>query len=35
MSSGNIVYQIAVWLIPLIVAITVHEVAHGYAGSAG
>ncbi len=31
MSPDNIVYQIAVWLIPLIVAITFHEVAHGYA----
>ena len=34
MSSGNIVYQIAVWLIPLVIAITFHEVAHGYAALA-
>jgi len=31
MTQDNIVWQIAVWLIPLIVAITFHEVAHGYA----
>ncbi len=31
MSPDSIFYQIAVWLIPLIVAITLHEVAHGYA----
>ena len=31
MSQDNIVWQIAVWLIPLIVAITLHEVSHGYA----
>jgi len=30
MSQGNIVWQIAVWLIPLIIAIVFHEVAHGY-----
>jgi Zn-dependent protease len=27
--NGNIVYQIAVWLVPLIIAIVFHEVAHG------
>lgn len=31
MSQDNVVWQIAVWLIPLIVAITLHEVSHGYA----
>ena len=34
MSPDNIVWQIAVWVIPLIVAITLHEVAHGYAALA-
>jgi Zn-dependent protease len=27
--NSNIVYQIAVWLVPLIIAIVFHEVAHG------
>lgn len=27
--TGNIIYEIAVWLIPLVVAIVFHEVAHG------
>src|SRR4051812_7680970 len=27
--NDNIVYQIAVWLVPLIIAIVFHEVAHG------
>jgi len=27
--NDNIVYQIAVWLIPLVIAIVFHEVAHG------
>jgi Zn-dependent protease len=31
MSQDNIVWQIAAWLIPLILAITLHEVSHGYA----
>ena len=30
MSQNNVVYQIAIWLIPLILAIVFHEVAHGY-----
>jgi Zn-dependent protease len=34
MNPDTIVYQIAVWLIPLIIAITFHEVAHGYAALA-
>jgi Zn-dependent protease len=34
MSSGNIFYQVAVFLMPMIVAITLHEVAHGYAALA-
>src|SRR3954463_7572562 len=29
MNQDNIVYQIAVWLIPLVIAIVFHEVAHG------
>jgi Zn-dependent protease len=31
MNPDSIFYQIAVFLIPMIVAITLHEVAHGYA----
>jgi Zn-dependent protease len=31
MNPDNIVYQVAIWLIPLIIAIVFHEVAHGYA----
>jgi Zn-dependent protease len=27
--NGNIVYDIAVWLVPLVIAIVFHEVAHG------
>jgi Zn-dependent protease len=27
--NSNIVYQIAVWLVPLVIAIVFHEVAHG------
>lgn len=27
--KGNIVYEIAVWLVPLVIAIVFHEVAHG------
>ncbi|MGY4395660.1 Zn-dependent protease [Sphingomonas sp. UYAg733] len=30
MNDPNIIYTIAVWLIPLIIAIVFHEVAHGY-----
>ena len=29
MNQDNIVYQIAVWLVPLVIAIVFHEVAHG------
>jgi Zn-dependent protease len=29
MAAMNIVYQIAVWLVPLVIAIVFHEVAHG------
>jgi Zn-dependent protease len=27
--SGNILYEVAVWLVPLVIAIVFHEVAHG------
>ena len=27
--NNNIVYEVAVWLIPLVIAIVFHEVAHG------
>ena len=27
--DSNFVYEIAVWLIPLVIAIVFHEVAHG------
>lgn len=30
MTEPNIVYTVAVWLIPLVIAIVFHEVAHGY-----
>lgn len=30
MNPDNTLYQIAIWLIPLIIAIVFHEVAHGY-----
>lgn len=30
----NIVYQVAVWLIPLVIAIVFHEVAHGWVARA-
>jgi len=29
MDQNNIVFQIAVWLVPLVIAIVFHEVAHG------
>lgn len=29
MDKGNIIYQTAVWLVPLVIAIVFHEVAHG------
>ena len=31
MSEHNIVWSVAVWVVPLVVAIVFHEVAHGYA----
>jgi Zn-dependent protease len=34
MSDENIVYQVAVWLIPLVIAIVFHEVAHGWVARA-
>ena len=27
--GSNVIYEIAVWLVPLIIAIVFHEVAHG------
>src|SRR5215212_9229494 len=27
--NGNMIFQIAVWLVPLVIAIVFHEVAHG------
>ena len=29
MNQNNMIYQIAVWLVPLVIAIVFHEVAHG------
>ena len=29
MNQNNMVYQIAIWLVPLVIAIVFHEVAHG------
>jgi len=34
MDLDNIVYQISVWLLPALTAITLHEAAHGYAARA-
>ena len=30
MSSGEILYQISIWLLPVLLAITLHEAAHGF-----
>lgn len=30
-SPGNLIYGLSVWIIPLLLAITLHEAAHGYA----
>jgi Zn-dependent protease len=30
MNPDNLIYQIAAWVIPLVIAIVFHEVAHGY-----
>lgn len=30
-SLGNLVYGLSVWIVPLLLAITLHEAAHGYA----
>lgn len=27
--SGNVIYEVAVWVVPLVIAIVFHEVAHG------
>jgi Zn-dependent protease len=34
MSPDNIVFQVATWLIPLIVAIVLHEISHGWVANA-
>lgn len=34
MTPDNIVFQIATWLIPLVVAIVLHEVSHGWVANA-
>ena len=34
MSQDNLVFQIATWLIPLVFAIVLHEIAHGWVASA-
>lgn len=34
MASDNIVFRVATWLIPLVVAIVFHEVAHGWVANA-
>lgn len=31
MEMENLAYQVSVWLIPVLLAITLHEAAHGYA----
>ncbi|MBL4808327.1 MAG: site-2 protease family protein, partial [Rhodobacteraceae bacterium] len=30
MDIANIIYQISIWTIPALLAITLHEAAHGY-----
>ena len=30
-SIGNLIYGLSVWIVPLLLAITLHEAAHGYA----
>ena len=34
MSSDNIVFQVATWLIPLVIAIVLHEISHGWVANA-
>jgi Zn-dependent protease len=34
MNPDNIVFQVATWLIPLVVAIVLHEISHGWVASA-
>jgi Zn-dependent protease len=34
MTPDNIVFQVATWLVPLIVAIILHEIAHGWVANA-
>jgi Zn-dependent protease len=34
MQAGNIVFDIATWLIPLVVAIVLHEISHGWVANA-
>lgn len=34
MGADNIVFQIATWLIPLVVAIVLHEISHGWVANA-
>ncbi|HET9640585.1 MAG TPA: site-2 protease family protein [Allosphingosinicella sp.] len=34
MSPDNIVFQVATWLIPLVVAIVLHEISHGWVANA-
>jgi Zn-dependent protease len=34
MGTDNIVFQVATWLIPLIVAIVLHEISHGWVANA-
>jgi Zn-dependent protease len=34
MSPDNIVFRVATWLIPLVVAIVLHEIAHGWVANA-
>ena len=34
MEPGNIVFEVATWLIPLVIAIVLHEISHGWAANA-
>src|SRR5687768_9034671 len=34
MAEGNVVFEVATWLIPLVFAIVLHEISHGWVANA-
>ena len=34
MDSDNIVFRVATWLVPLVIAIVLHEISHGWVANA-